>query len=73
ESGCASRPCLHNATCEILIGVNPVSAYRCHCRSGYTGRNCEVAIITSCERISCVHGRCYKIDLYSEICKCENN
>jgi hypothetical protein len=42
QSGCSSRPCLHNSTCEILVGVNPASAYRCHCRSGYTGRNCEV-------------------------------
>ncbi len=42
ESGCSSRPCLHNSTCEILVGVNPSTAYRCHCRSGYTGRNCEV-------------------------------
>jgi len=41
ESGCASRPCIHNSTCETLIGVNPTSAYRCHCRTGYTGRNCE--------------------------------
>ncbi|CAF1240678.1 unnamed protein product [Rotaria sordida] len=73
ESGCISRPCLHNSTCETLIGVNPVSAYRCHCRIGYTGRNCEVAMVISCERTQCVHGQCFKIDFYTEICVCEKN
>ena len=42
ETGCVSRPCLHNSTCETLTDVTPSSAYRCHCRPGYTGRNCEV-------------------------------
>ncbi|CAF3647199.1 unnamed protein product [Rotaria sordida] len=73
ESGCASRPCLHNSTCENLIGTNQLSTYRCHCRIGYIGRNCEVAIVTSCERKPCIHGQCLKIDLYTEICICEEN
>ncbi|CAF4724968.1 unnamed protein product, partial [Rotaria sp. Silwood1] len=73
ESACVSRPCLHNSTCENLIDTNSLSAYRCQCRIGYIGRNCEVAIVTSCERTPCIHGRCLKIDLYTEICICEDN
>lgn len=42
ETGCGSYPCLHNSTCENLIGIYPSLAYQCHCQTGYTGRNCEV-------------------------------
>ncbi|UJR33508.1 hypothetical protein I4U23_020953 [Adineta vaga] len=73
EIDCASHPCLHNSTCENLFDGNPSSAYRCHCRLGFTGRNCEVEIVTSCERTPCIHGQCIKIDLYTEICICEKN
>ncbi|UJR13724.1 hypothetical protein I4U23_000735 [Adineta vaga] len=73
ESGCSSRPCLHNATCETLTDVNPASAYRCHCRSGYTGRNCEIAMVHVCERMHCIHGQCFKIDFDTEICVCKKN
>ncbi|CAF0952593.1 unnamed protein product [Adineta ricciae] len=73
ESGCSSRPCLHNATCETLIGVNPASAYRCHCRAGFTGRNCETSMIQMCEQVTCVHGQCFKIDYDTEICVCQKN
>jgi hypothetical protein len=31
------------------------------------------AIVTSCERTPCVHGQCFKIDLYTEICVCKKN
>lgn len=85
---CASRPCLHNSTCENLVDSN---AYRCHCPNGYTGRNCEVGkndfmyllirpsfffikeMVTACERTPCLHGQCLKIDLYTEVCICETN
>ena len=33
---CASRPCLHGATCEDRI-----NAYKCYCSPGYTGLHCE--------------------------------
>ena len=92
-SACASRPCLHNSTCQSVLNIDPLSAYRCHCRPGYTGRNCEVgktvrhdstshlttivfpwlAIVTACERTPCLHGQCLKIDVYTEICICEDN
>jgi hypothetical protein len=32
----------------------------------------KTAIVTSCERTPCIHGQCLKIDLYTEICICEN-
>jgi hypothetical protein len=40
--GCLTRPCLHNSTCETIIGITPTLDYRCHCRIGFTGRNCEI-------------------------------
>jgi len=33
---------LNNATCEALVGIYPEYTYRCHCRIGYSGRNCEI-------------------------------
>jgi hypothetical protein len=33
----------------------------------------QKAIVTSCERTPCIHGQCLKIDLYTEVCICENN
>ena len=30
-------------------------------------------MVTSCERTPCIHGQCLKIDLYTEICICEDN
>ncbi|CAF4495240.1 unnamed protein product [Rotaria socialis] len=73
DDGCTNDPCLHNSTCENLMDINPLAAYRCHCRLGYIGRNCEVAIVTSCERTPCIHGQCLKIDLYTELCICEEH
>ena len=33
---CAPAPCQNGATCVDLVG-----SYRCDCKSGYTGNNCE--------------------------------
>ena len=33
---CEASPCKNGATCENLSG-----SYRCKCKSGYTGKNCE--------------------------------
>ena len=30
-------------------------------------------LVTSCERTPCVHGQCFKVDLFTEICVCEKN
>ncbi|CAF5171277.1 unnamed protein product [Rotaria magnacalcarata] len=55
------------------MDISPSAAYRCHCRLGYIGRNCEVAVVTSCERTPCIYGQCLKIDLYTELCICEEH
>ena len=33
---CAPAPCQNGATCVDLVG-----SYRCDCKSGYSGNNCE--------------------------------
>ena len=33
---CSPNPCQNGATCVDLVG-----SYRCDCKSGYTGSNCE--------------------------------
>ena len=33
---CSNSPCKNGATCVNLQG-----SYRCNCKSGYTGSNCE--------------------------------
>lgn len=36
---CVKNPCLNGAICQNAIG-----SYKCNCKSGYTGRNCETDI-----------------------------
>lgn len=36
---CASSPCLHHGSCN-----DGVDMYRCTCRPGYTGVNCQTGI-----------------------------
>ena len=35
---CALAPCQNGATCVDLVG-----SYRCDCKAGYTGSNCETS------------------------------
>ena len=35
---CAPDPCQNGATCLDLVG-----SYRCDCKAGYTGSNCETS------------------------------
>lgn len=37
---CHSSPCLHNATCEDLIG-----GYECICLPGFTGESCQLCFL----------------------------
>ena len=36
---CVTDPCKNGATCVDLVG-----SYRCDCKAGYTGSNCETSI-----------------------------
>lgn len=36
---CVKSPCLNGATCQNTLG-----SYRCTCKPGFTGRNCETNI-----------------------------
>jgi hypothetical protein len=50
---CASAPCLHDGTC-----IEPIPGhYKCQCRRGYTGENCEVEVTHSpCDSAPCENG-----------------
>lgn len=50
---CASGPCLHDGTC-----IEPIPGYyKCQCRRGYTGENCEVEVTQSpCDSAPCDNG-----------------
>lgn len=50
---CASGPCVHDGTC-----VEPIPGhYKCHCRRGYSGENCEVEVTHSpCDSTPCDNG-----------------
>ena len=39
---CMNNPCKNGATCVNLQG-----SYRCDCKSGYSGKNCETGIISA--------------------------
>lgn len=41
---CASNPCINNAVC-VDLGVN---LYKCKCRPGYAGLNCDVGKTVKC-------------------------
>ena len=40
---CANNPCQNGATCVNLQG-----SYRCDCKSGYSGSNCETGNYRNC-------------------------
>lgn len=50
---CASGPCLHDGTC-----IEPIPGhYKCQCRRGYTGQDCEEEVIHSpCDSAPCDNG-----------------
>lgn len=47
---CASNPCKHGANCE-----NKLTSYKCTCKPGYTGVNCEIEI-DYCVSSPCING-----------------
>ena len=47
---CSGDTCLHGGQCEDLV-----LDFLCHCRPGYSGRNCEVDV-DECAAQPCVNG-----------------
>ncbi|XP_064642804.1 basement membrane-specific heparan sulfate proteoglycan core protein-like isoform X7 [Lineus longissimus] len=55
---CRERPCQNGATC---VPANADQGYKCHCRKGYTGYNCEL-VGMGCFPGACgSRGRCYNL------------
>lgn len=46
-----STPCLNNGSC-----VDDISSYKCYCRRGFIGTNCEINV-NECLPDPCLHGR----------------
>ena len=67
---CQSNPCKNGATC-----IDDLDGYKCQCRNGYTGLDCEVAI-DYCANVSptkrCRNGgTCRNIpETASTVCDC---
>ena len=44
---CASRPCINSDQC-----IDKINDYECKCRTGYTGKNCEIGKLYSSIKIA---------------------
>lgn len=63
---CASNPCTNNANC-----TNMGDDYRCHCRAGFSGKNCDQGF--HCNRSPCENGgSCDEKEDGSAICLCSS-
>ncbi|RWS05846.1 delta protein-like protein [Dinothrombium tinctorium] len=61
------QPCLNAATC---LPVKP-NRYKCLCREGYDGENCQI-IINPCVTQPCHNrGTCFKLNNSSYVCQCQ--
>jgi hypothetical protein len=59
---------------ELVILVGIVKLVRENIKTFFFSTSLsKKAIVTSCERTPCIHGQCLKIDLYTEICICEDH
>uniref|UniRef100_A0A3Q2PNQ9 Coagulation factor IX n=1 Tax=Fundulus heteroclitus TaxID=8078 RepID=A0A3Q2PNQ9_FUNHE len=63
---CNSSPCLNQGTCKDNLGY-----YTCTCKSGFTGRNCEIVLIKRCDvnNGDCMHF-CETMGTYGAKCFC---
>lgn len=58
------KACRNNATCEDLL-----NDYRCTCRPGFTGKDCEINV-NECESDPCLNGASCNDLLGGYTCKC---
>uniref|UniRef100_A0A8C6NCJ8 Uncharacterized protein n=1 Tax=Melopsittacus undulatus TaxID=13146 RepID=A0A8C6NCJ8_MELUD len=59
---CMSTPCLNNGSC-----IDDISFYKCHCRRGFIGTNCE---INECESAPCINGGFCQDAVNAFVCTC---
>lgn len=63
---CHPNPCMHGAVCN-----DDIYDYKCICKSGYQGKNCETDI-NKCNPNPCLHGAVCKDDNYDYKCICKS-
>ena len=68
--GCTAQPCHSGATCIIQEGT--AQGYKCHCRPGYFGFNCEYYDVCSVENPCLNQGLCRNISSNSYMCICQS-
>ena len=58
-----------NLTCECQNGAacDPTSG-NCSCLSGYTGENCETAVVYKCDPGYCFNGGTCEVDRGNQVC-----
>ncbi|XP_068182066.1 coagulation factor IXa isoform X2 [Antennarius striatus] len=63
---CKSNPCLNEGSCKDHLG-----SYSCTCPSGFTGRNCEIALTKRCDvnNGGCMHF-CEIMGTFGAKCSC---
>lgn len=44
KNPCSSSPCLQGGSCVLQNQTNADYEYVCQCKTGYTGKNCQVCI-----------------------------
>ena len=68
---CSSDPCQNGAICE-LVGDEGAAHYRCQCRAGYLGKDCEIQDF--CHNGPCRNGALCKLmrDRSGFVCDCKH-
>lgn len=70
ENPCSSQPCQNGAICS-LAGVNSQNIlYRCICRRGFAGNNCQFNETQVCTSSTCLNGGSCFIELSTGLAKC---
>ncbi|KAL8626002.1 hypothetical protein ACOMHN_012594 [Nucella lapillus] len=71
EFGCDVSPCENNGTCVPVSASPGALPYRCTCREGFTGVNCE-RLLNQCEMTPnpCQQGICTSTIVNSYTCNC---